>query len=371
VDGTALVYCEGMFGTLQGKTAHGLVRDTERYRLVGVVDSTLSGRDAGEVLDGNPSGVPIFAGVDEAVASVDGPVDFLVIGLAPYGGSLSQEQRADVRRALELSLNVDSGLHEFLSDDAELVALAADRGVRIRDVRKPPARRDQHFFSGKIGEVTCGRLAVMGSDSTIGKRTTSLLVTRALTAAGVRTTMVGTGQTAWLQGVRHGIRMDSLVTDFVTGELEHAVHTAFREEHPDLIVIEGQGSLFHPAYASGIALIASARPDALILQHAPGRAAYAGWPDFRIPDLDRQIPALEVLADAPVLAITVNPEGIAPPDVPAVLRDIESRHARPAIDPLADGLPRLLDVIRSWLSESGGRSATPTEGRGAPRPAAP
>ena len=370
MDGTALVYCEGMFATLQGKTAHGLVRFTDRYRVAGVVDSTLEGRDAGEVVDGTPNGVPIFGGVDEAIASVEGAVDHLVIGLAPFGGRLSPRQRADVRRALELSLNVDSGLHEFLSDDPALAALAAERGVRIRDVRKPPARDEQHFFTGKIQEVTCKRLAVLGTDSSIGKRTTALIATRGLSAAGVRTTMVGTGQTAWFQGVRHGIRLDSLVTDFVTGELEHAVHTAFREEDPELIVIEGQGSLFHPAYASGIAILMSTRPDAVLLQHSPMRTSYAASPQFAIPDLDRQIQAHEVLAGAPVLAITVNPEGIAPADVPAVLREIEARHGRPAIDPLADGGP-LVELIRSRLIEGGGRNATPTAGRAAPRPGDP
>ncbi|MFL5781919.1 MAG: DUF1611 domain-containing protein [Thermoleophilaceae bacterium] len=370
MDGTALVYCEGAFGTLAGKTAHGLVRFTERYRVVGVIDSALADRDAGAVLDGTPNGVPMFADLGEAVGR-SGGADYLVLGLAPYGGKLTARHRADVRRALELSLNVDSGLHEFLSDDPELAALAAARGVLIRDVRKPPPTEELHFFTGKIEEVACPRIAVLGTDSSIGKRTTTLLATQALAAAGVRASMVGTGQTAWLQGVRHGVRMDSLVTDFVTGELEHAVHSAFVDERPDVILVEGQGSLFHPAYASGVAIIAATRPDALILQHVPERPCYAGWPQYPIPGLERQIAALELLADAPVLAITVNPEGIDPEEVPRKLSDLESRHGRPVVDPLAGGLPRLVDAIRARLSESGGRSATPMAGRAAPRPAAP
>jgi uncharacterized NAD-dependent epimerase/dehydratase family protein len=370
MDGTALVYCEGAFGTLAAKTAHGLVRFTERYRVVGVIDSALAGRDAGAVLDGSPSGIPIFADLGEAVATAGG-ADYLVIGLAPYGGKLTARHRADVRRALELSLNVDSGLHEFLSDDAELADLAAARGVRIRDVRKPPPVDQLHLFSGKIEEVACPRIAVLGTDSSMGKRTTTLLATQGLEAAGVRASMVGTGQTAWLQGVRHGLRLDSLVTDFVTGELEHAVHSAFFDERPDVILVEGQGSLFHPAYASGVAIVAATRPDALVLQHVPGRRAYAGWPQYEIPGLDRQIATLELLAGAPVLAITVNPEGIDPGEVPALLRDLESRYERPVLDPLAGGLPRLVEAIRARLSESAGRSAKPTAGRAAPRPAGP
>ena len=370
MDGTALVYCEGAFGTLAGKTAHGLVRFTERYRVVGVIDSALGGRDAGAVLDGVPNGIPIFAGLGEAIAATGG-ADHLVIGLAPYGGKLTARHRADVRRALELSLNVDSGLHEFLADDDELAALAADRGVRIRDVRKPPPTDELHFFSGKIEEVACPRIAVLGTDSSIGKRTTTLLATQALGAAGVRASMVGTGQTAWLQGVRHGVRMDSLVTDFVTGELEHAVHSAFCDEHPDVILVEGQGSLFHPAYASGVAIVAATRPDALLLQHVPGRPTYAGWPQYSIPGLGRQIETLELLADAPVLAITVNPEGIDPEEVPKLLRELESRHERPVLDPLASGLPRLVEAIRARLNDSAGRSGKPTGGRAGRSRAAP
>jgi uncharacterized NAD-dependent epimerase/dehydratase family protein len=371
VDGTALLYCEGAFGSLVGKTAHGLVRFTERYRVLGVVDSGLSGRDAGEVLDGAPNGIPIFAGVGEAVDSIEGPVDFLVIALAPYGGKLSPKHRADVRRALELSLNVDSGLHEFLSDDEELAGLAADHGVRIRDVRKPPPVAEQHFFSDKIAEVTCPRLAVLGTDSSVGKRTTTLLATRALNAAGTRAVMVGTGQTAWFQGVRHGFCLDSLVTDFVTGELEHAIHSAFVEEDPDVILVEGQGSLFHPAYGSGLSIIGAGRPAGIVLQHAPARRGYAAFPQYPITSLARHIETLELLADVPVIAITVNHEGIAPEDRPEVLRELESRHERPVVDPLGDGLPRLVEIIRALLSERAGRSATPTEGPGVRRRAGP
>jgi uncharacterized NAD-dependent epimerase/dehydratase family protein len=369
VDGTALVYCEGAFGTREGKTAHGVVRSTERYRVLGVVDSSLSGRDAGEVLDGTPSGVPIFADVEQAVGSLESPVDFLVLGLAPGGGRLAPRHRADVRKALDMSLNVDSGLHEFLSEDEELAAIATRRGVRIRDVRKPPDKDDLHFFTGKIAEVTATRLAVLGTDSAIGKRTTTLLTTRALNEAGIDAVMIGTGQTAWLQGVRHGFCLDALPTDFVTGELEHAVHSAFREEHPDVILVEGQGSLFHPAFASGM-MIAATRPDAVILQHAPARRAYTGFPRFPMVDLGREIQTIELLAGAPVLAITVNHEGIAPSDLPALLRDLESRQDRPAIAPLADGVTRLVELIAEF-SESADRNATPTGGRGARRPTGP
>jgi uncharacterized NAD-dependent epimerase/dehydratase family protein len=141
--------------------------------------------------------------------------------------------------------------------------------------------------------------------------------------------------------------MDALPCDFMAGELEHAVHRAFRDECPDVILVEGQASLFHPAYPGGYEVIAGAHPDAVILQHAPARRAYAGFPQYPMVDLGREIQALELLADRPVLALTVNHEGIAPEDLPTTLRDLESRHDRPVIAPLVDGVTKLVETIRS------------------------
>ncbi len=147
-----------------------------------------------------------------------------------------------------MNLNVDSGLHDFLSEDTEIAALAAANGVLLRDVRKTPPRSQMHFFSGKINEVDSLKVALLGTDSAVGKRTTAWLLVDALEAAGISAELVGTGQTAWMQGARHSIILDSLINDFVAGEIEHAVCSAWRERRPRVIVIEGQGSLMNPAY---------------------------------------------------------------------------------------------------------------------------
>ncbi|MGD8727183.1 MAG: DUF1611 domain-containing protein, partial [Gemmatimonadales bacterium] len=258
-EGNAVIYCQGAFDTPNGKTAHGLVRRSRRYRVLAVMDDRYAGRDAGEVLDGKPAGIPIFGRLDEAIASASPHLQatHFVVGLAPDGGRLPVGARRDVALAIERGLNVDCGLHDFLSEDPELAPLADRHGVQIRDIRKPPERRDLHFFSGKIEDVTALKVALLGTDSAVGKRTTAWLLVDALEAAGRSAELVGTGQTAWMQGARYTLILDSLVNDFVAGEIEHAVWSAWHDRDPDVIVIEGQGSLMNPAYPGGFEILAA------------------------------------------------------------------------------------------------------------------
>jgi uncharacterized NAD-dependent epimerase/dehydratase family protein len=351
-EGTAIVYCEGAFGTTNGKTAHGLVRRTRRYRVLSVVDSTRAPGDAGELLDRRPNGIPLATDVTTAVraaAELGDPATHLVIGLAPDGGRLPASARGDVRAAIELGLNVDSGLHDFLTEDPELVELAAARGVKLRDIRKPPPRSELHSFAGKIEQVDCLTVALLGTDSAVGKRTTAWLLVDALEAAGYRAEMVGTGQTAWLQGVRFGIILDSLVNDFLAGEIEHAVWSAWSERRPDAIVIEGQGSLMNPAYPGGHEILAAGRPDVVILQHAPARREYDGFPGYPLHPLPRQIQAVEVLSDRPVVAITLNHESIPPEGVAAACAALTAEVGLPVVDVLIDGAGAVVEALEPWL----------------------
>ncbi|MEO6725980.1 MAG: DUF1611 domain-containing protein [Blastocatellia bacterium] len=350
MDGAAIVYCEGAFGTPTGKTANGLVRYTARYKVVGVIDWTQAGRDAGEVLDGKPKGIPIFASLAEAIKKLPRRPQFFVIGLAPDGGRLPAQAREVVERAMEYGLNVDSGLHEFLSDDPELAAIADHHGVTIRDVRRAPPRSQLHFFTGKIAEVTALKLAVLGTDSAIGKRTTAVKLNQALNDAGIKSELIGTGQTSWLQGVKYGLLLDSLINDFVTGEIEHAIYEAWHNEHPQVILLEGQGSIAHPAYPGGFELIAAGRVDGVILQHAPARKVYDGFDQYPMGTLDREIQILELLAEQPVVALTINHEAMTEAEVRTTIADYEQRYGRPATDVLLDGCDKLVAVIRQMLT---------------------
>jgi uncharacterized NAD-dependent epimerase/dehydratase family protein len=351
-EGNAIVYCEGNFASSNGKTAHGLVRRTRRYRVLSVVDSRSSGSDAGMILDGRTRGIPIYADALQAVQGAQAgkwPATHFVVGLAPDGGRLAPEARADIITAIELKLNIDSGLHDFLSEDDEIAPLAAKNGVQLRDVRKTPPRHELHFFSGKIEQVTSLKVAVFGTDSAIGKRTTAWILLDALEARGYSVELIGTGQTAWMQGVHYGIILDSLINDFVAGEIEHAVWTAWKEAQPDFILIEGQGSLMNPAYPGGFEILAAGRPNVVVLQHAPGRTEYDGFPGYPIHPLERQIQAIELLSGKPVVAVTVNPENLDRIEVQRVCREITDETGLPTCDVLLEGPGKVIDALTSYL----------------------
>lgn len=353
-DGNAIVYCEGAFNTLNGKTAHGLVRFTRRYRVLSVVDSRHAGRDAGEVLDGAPAGIPVAASLAEAVAAAGAAgrtATHLVVGIAPDGGRLSPQARGDVKKALAMGLHVDCGLHDFLSDDPEISALAAEHRAVIRDIRKPPPRESLHFFTGDIESVSAFKIAVLGTDSAVGKRTTAWIIVKAFENLGCRAELIGTGQTAWMQGARHTLVMDSLVNDFVSGEIEHAVVAAWRESRPDVIVIEGQGSLMNPAYPGGFEILSAGRPDVVILQHAPARRDYDGFPGYPIQPLDHQIRAVEVISGKPVAAVTLNHEDLPAEAIPAVCAAICRDVGVPAYDVLKNGADALAEVLMPFVRD--------------------
>lgn len=353
-EGNAIVFCEGAFGTPNGKTAHGLVRRTKRYRVLSVIDSVCSINDSGEILDGKPNGIPIFPDLSSALNNTRTKglhATHFVIGLAPDGGRLSQEHRRFVIEALQSGLNVDCGLHDFLSEEEEMSRCAQEHNVSIRDVRKPLPRNALHFFSGKIEKVESLKVAVLGTDSAVGKRTTAWILTEALNAAGYATELIGTGQTAWMQGVRYSIILDSLINDFVSGEIEHAVWSAWNECRPRVIIIEGQGSLMNPAYPGGFEILAAGRPNVIILQHAPARKDYDGFPGYPIQPLNIQIKAVELLSEKPVVAITINHEELTRDMIPSICREIEQQTGRPAIDVLFQGADRIVQIFSSYLEK--------------------
>ena len=327
----AVVLAEGVFGTTYGKTANGLVRYTKRFRVVAVIDSTKAGSDAGTVLAGKEKGIPIVSTVEEGIQL---GARTLVVGVATDGGYIPDEYRKFISDAIIKGLNIVSGLHEFISDDPEFSALAAKHGSYITDVRKlfrdikPP-------YTGQIKEVTALKIAVLGTDSAIGKRTTAVNLNNALKEKGVPTAMVGTGQTAWMQGFKHTVVVDSMINDFIPGGLESMTVEAWREENPKVIFIEGQGSVLHPAYPGSFEIIGACRPEAIILQHAPKRKFFDGFPDIPIPDLQKYIDILELLSGHKVIAISLNREGMTEGEVRNEIKELESRFGIPVFDPLS------------------------------------
>ncbi|MEM9601169.1 MAG: DUF1611 domain-containing protein, partial [Pseudomonadota bacterium] len=161
---TAVVYCEGNFGQVDGKTANGLVRHSQAYRILAVIDGLLEGRDSGQVLDKVSNGIPILEDLEAAVTREAYIPDTLIYGMAPSTGKMSPADRGVVLDAIALGMNIVSGLHEFLGDDPEISGAADASNVTIRDIRKPRPSKDMRLFDGSVSKVKAIRIAVLGTD---------------------------------------------------------------------------------------------------------------------------------------------------------------------------------------------------------------
>jgi uncharacterized NAD-dependent epimerase/dehydratase family protein len=345
VTGTAIVYCEGQFGEQDGKTANGLVRHSERFQILSVIDSLRAGFDSGQYLDGVDNGIPVLASLREAISHAGAVPDFLICGVAPADGLLSPRQRIVLLDGIDRGMHVINGLHEFLNDDAEFVAAALLAGVTITDVRRPKETKDLKLFSGRIWEVTCPRIAVLGTDGAIGKRTTATLLVKALRDHGVNAVMVGTGQTSLIQGSKYGVALDALVPQFCSGAVEDQVVRAFEGENPDVIIVEGQGALSHPAYLTSAHILRGSRPAAVIVQHAPNRKVLGDFPMVAMPTAATEIKLIESFADTRVIGVTLNHELMTDAEVSAAIIAYELELGVPVTDPLTRPLDRLVDMV--------------------------
>ena len=350
---TAVVYCEANFGAMDGKTANGLVRHSEKYEILSVINSEKSGLDAGEVLGDKPNGIPICADLAEAITLAGRVPDFFILGMAPLSGMLSPLERGVVLDAIGRGMHIVNGLHEFLNDDPEFTAATAAHNVTILDVRRPREKKDLRMFSGSIAKVTCPRIAVLGTDGAIGKRTTATILTRALNDRGIKAVMVVTGQTGLIQGARYGVALDAIPCQFCSGEMEAAVVEAFEGEHPDLIIIEGQGALSHPAYLTSSFILRGSQPNAVILQHAPARRRLGDFPDVPSPTPASEINLIQTFADTKVIGLTINHEHMTDAEVTAAILLYESELGIPATDALTRSPDRLVDMVLRAFPELG------------------
>lgn len=356
---TAIVYCEAQFGEQDGKTANGLIRHSEKYEILSVIDSHHAGMDAGALLDGTAIGIPILASLTEAIAHAGSTPDYLICGVAPADGLLSAAQRIVLLDGIAHGMHIINGLHEFLNDDAEFAAAALLSGVTITDVRRPKDKKDLHLFSGRIFDVTCPRIAVLGTDGAIGKRTTSTLLVQALNARGIHAVMVGTGQTTIIQGGRYGVALDALVPQFCSGEVENQVVAAFEGENPDVIIVEGQGALSHPAYLTSAHILRGSRPAGVIVQHAPGRRVLGDFPMMPMPEVASEVALIEAFADTRVIGVTVNHENLTETQIADAIDEIELDLGVPATDPLTRPLNDLVEMVLQAFPELS-KSLTPS-----------
>jgi len=331
---TAVVYCEGQFGDVDGKTANGLIRHSKKYEILSVIDSKRAGLDSGVVLDGLANNIPVCRDLMDAIQNAGNMPKYFIFGLAPASGKLSKQERHIVIEAIELGMNIVCGLHEFLSDDPQFTAASATHGVSIIDVRKPRPKKDLRVFSGRVTEVTCPRIAILGTDCAIGKRTTATILSRVLNDSGLKAAMIGTGQTGLIQGARYGVALDAVPSQFCCGELEATIVEAFEAENPDVIIVEGQGALSHPAYSTSSFILRGSCPDAVILQHAPGRLARCDFPGVPMPSPATEIAMIQAFCQTKVIGLTINHENLTAAECDDAIMQYEHELNIPAADAL-------------------------------------
>jgi uncharacterized NAD-dependent epimerase/dehydratase family protein len=350
---TALILTNGLLATDDAKTAHGLIRGTSRFKIVGVIDPVVSGKDAGEVLDGRCRNIPVHSSIAEFVEKTNLRPDYAIVGVALSGGKLPEDWYSILLEAIDNRINIISTMHHPLSEIPLLREAARKHGVRIMDLRKPKPIEQLHFWSGEIYKIDSPKIAVLGMDCSIGKRTTCRFIEEACRKNRIRAEMIYTGQTGWLQGHSHGFIFDATLNDFVSGELEHAIVECARESSPDLILIEGQSGMRNPSGPCGSEIIISANAKGVILQHAPFRTHYEELESLgcRLPDVEGEIELIKMYG-AETLAVSLNEEGGTVDDLIRYRDELGQRLGLPVIRPLRDGVEGLLPVIRRFISQN-------------------
>ncbi|MEN9703187.1 MAG: hypothetical protein RLZZ209_613 [Bacteroidota bacterium] len=342
----ALVLTNGILTHSDAKTAHGLIRGTERFTIVGVVDdASTAGKDAGELLDGKHRHIPIYATLADALAAEQ--ASYLIIGIATVGGVLPDSMIAIIQAAIQAGLSIVNGLHDYLQDRPEIAELAAKHQVDLIDVRRPKARKDLHFWTGDILQLATPIIAVMGMDCAMGKRTTARLIRQACHAQNLKAEMIYTGQTGWLQGGKYGFIFDSTLNDFVCGELENAILTCAREENPDFILLEGQASLRNPSGPCGLEFLISGRAKSVILVFAPKRKYFDNEEHWgEIPSVESEIEIIEKLGSK-VIALAMNTELCTEEEAFALQSQFEKSTGLPVLLPIQEGVDKIIPVLNS------------------------
>ncbi|SEN08851.1 Uncharacterized conserved protein, NAD-dependent epimerase/dehydratase family [Halorientalis persicus] len=323
----------------RAKTAVGVLRYAD-YDVTAVLDRDRAGDRVADHLP-DVQDAPIVAGIED----VPDPIDALVIGIAPIGGDFDESWRPDVRGAIERGCDVLSGLHYFLTEDDEFAALADDHGVELRDLRRPPA--DLTVAEGHSREVDADVVLTVGTDCSTGKMTTSAELVAAARERGIDAALIPTGQTGVLIE-DWGIVVDRVPSDFVAGAVERMVRE--RGDDHDLLVVEGQGSITHPAYSAvTCGILHGAMPDQLVLCHEAGREAIHGYESFAIPPIPEVGSLYEDLAapvaDTTVAAGALNTSGLDDADANQAVIEYATAIDAPATDPVRFGADELLDAL--------------------------
>ncbi|HST17051.1 MAG TPA: DUF1611 domain-containing protein [Gaiellaceae bacterium] len=337
-----LLLAEGRSGDPHyGKTAHGVMR----YRpedVVAVLDSTSAGDEL--------YGFPVVARVADALPY--GPTAALV-GVATAGGRFPPAWRRLLKDAIAAGLDIENGLHEFVTRDDELIVLARERGVELRDLRRPPDGLNVPTGANLTHDATT--VLTVGSDCAIGKMTVALELDREARRRGLASEFVPTGQTG-IAIAGWGIAVDAVVSDFIAGAAEQLVLEGV-SRGGTLLFVEGQGSVLHPAYSGvTLGLIHGSAPHAYVLCHVAGETVVDENPRFPMPSLRELIDLHESLSllarRAPVRAIALNTRHLDEGAARLAVEAAEAETGLPADDPVRFGAARLVDALEPLVREA-------------------
>lgn len=348
------VLTAGQLAESYAKTAHGVLRYGTR-EVVCVVDATHAGRRADDVVPFCDRPVPVVADVEAAHAL---GATTLLLGVAPVGGRLAPAWRTLLHRALELGMDVEAGLHTDLGTDPDLARAAGASGAAIRDLRAVPADLDVP----RDEPVDARVVHTVGSDCAIGKMSVVLELDRAARRRGMASVFVATGQTG-VAIAGWGAAVDHVIADFVAGAADRLVREGVRRGG-DLLWLEGQGSIYHPAYSGvTLGLLHGSGADALVLCHRAGRVAVSDYPAVPLPGLAQMVRHHEQAAawvrPAPVAAVAVNTAGLADGEARAALEAAAAQTGLVVDDVVRFGPDRVLDAVLQALAPAPDRTATP------------
>ena len=323
----------------RAKTAVGILRYAD-HEVVAVLDRDAAGTTVGDHLPDVGSDAPVVEGVADVPE-----FDALIIGIAPIGGGFDDSWRPDVRGAIERGADVVAGLHYFLNEDEELAAFADEHGVELRDVRKPPD--DLTVAEGIARDLDCEIVLTVGTDCSTGKMTTTLEMVEAAREAGLDAGVVPTGQTG-IMIAGWGVPIDRTVSDFTGGAVERMLRE--QADDYDYLVVEGQGSVVHPAYSAvTCGILHGAMPDHLVLCHEAGREVVHGYESFEVPDpgrvADLYLELADPVASTNLLGGALNTAGLDESAAEAALTEYERAIGAPAVDPVRQDAGELVDQL--------------------------
>ncbi len=347
----AIILTGGILNRGNAKTAHGLIRTTSRYDIIGVIDEHSAGQDAGYVVDKITRNIPVYANVSEFLKNTSEKPKYAIIGVAFPGGKLPAEIKEELKLVIEAGISIVSGLHDYLVDMPDLKSLADANNVELLDIRKPRDKSELKFWTGEILEVKSPIIGVLGTDCALGKRTTAVMITQGMKDKGANAHMVFTGQTGWLQGHKYGFILDSTYNDFISGELENAIVNCYKNESPEVIFVEGQSALCNPSGPCGAEYLLSAQCKGIILQHAPGRVYYNGQEDTGIEiSLQRELDIIK-LYGSEVIAITLNTKGLNVEEAKKYQQEYEKKYNLPVVLPIEEGVGKLTDAVTKYVEK--------------------